>query len=503
MRLYELLTQLDYQVENGTTNIGIEHVSNDSREIRTGSLFVCIRGTISDGHQYIPEALNKGAAVIVMEAEAYPKYREMCRRARITVVTTGDTRYALASIAAVYYDHPANKVRVIGVTGTKGKTTTTYMIKAILEEAGYKVGLIGTIEIIIGNRTRPADHTTPESLLIQQYLAEMAASGCDFVVMEVSSQGLKMHRTACILFDTGVFTNLGEDHIGPHEHADQAEYAACKSLLFQQCRVGIGNCDDEGYQKVCGRAGCPMITYGRSEDADVRAGDTVLIKEPSYLGVAYEVCGADVFSVRVHIPGVFSVYNSLSAIAVCMQFDVPVEAIQRALKAVRVKGRIELLDAADEYTVMIDYAHNAMSLKSLLDTLRAYQPNRLIVLFGCGGNRAKARRWEMGETAGRLADLTIITSDNPRYEEPAVIMKDIESGMLKTDGKYVMIEERTEAMRYAIGQAQPNDIVIFAGKGHETYQEIRGVKHDMDERLMMEEIKQRPPALRSAEYIRR
>jgi len=488
MKLYELLTQLEYQLLNGTNEIEIEAPVDDSGKVRPGSLFVCIRGVVSDGHDYIGEAIDRGAAAVAAALPVSEAYQEMCEAAGVTLIGVADTRYALASIAAVYYDFPADKLKVIGITGTKGKTTITYMIKAILEEAGHKVGLIGTIEVLIGKTTISADNTTPESLLIQKYLNDMVDSGCDFAIMEVSSQGLKMHRTSGIRFKAGVFTNLGKDHIGPMEHADLEEYAYCKSLLFRQCDVGIGNIDDSGYDKVCGQAACRMITFGCGSRGDLRADRIHLIRQQGYLGVSYRMKGKESFPVTVYIPGSFSVYNSLAAAAVCREFEVPAQSIQKALQMVSVKGRIEMLDVSQYFTVMIDYAHNAMSLKSILSTLREYGPNRLIVLFGCGGNRAKARRYEMGETAGQLADFTIITSDNPRWESPREIMDDIENGMKKTAGRYIMIEDRKEAMRYAIRYAQPNDIVVFAGKGHETYQDVRGKKHDMDERKLVAEI---------------
>ena len=315
----------------------------------------------------------------------------------VTVIKVEDTRYALALLSAAYFDHPAEKMRVIGVTGTKGKTTTTYMVKSILESAGYKVGLIGTIEAIIGDEVIPASNTTPESYIIQEYFHKMVETGCDCCVMEVSSQGLMMHRTAGFVFEIGIFTNIEPDHIGPNEHASFEEYLACKSMLFRQCRLGIVNKDDAHVEEILKGHTCEVETFGFSKDADIHAVNTKLVKRPGYLGVAYTVEGLLNFDVEIDVPGKFSVYNSLTAIAICHHFNVSVEDMKKALKEAKTRGRIEMVKVSDEFTLMIDYAHNAMSLESLLSTLKEYGPERLVCVFGCGGNRSKLRRYEMGE----------------------------------------------------------------------------------------------------------
>ena len=406
----------------------------------------------------------------------------------VTVIQTADSRYAMAVIAAAWYGHPAEEMKIIGITGTKGKTTTTYMVKSILESAGHKVGLIGTIEAIIGEEHIPANNTTPESLLIQEYFRKMADAGCDCVVMEVSSQGLMLYRTAGFTFEIGIFTNIGVDHIGPAEHKDFEDYAACKGRLFKQCRIGIVNADDPHLDQVLKGHTCTLETFGFSEKADLRAEDVRLVSRPGYLGVAYETKGLMELPVEIDIPGKFSVYNSLTAIAICRHFGVSKEDIQKALKKAKVKGRIEMVKVSDDFTLMIDYAHNAMSLESLLTTLREYHPKRLVCLFGCGGNRSKDRRFEMAHVSGRLADFTIITSDNPRFEEPEAILDDIEHGMKETNGAYIKIVDRKEAIAYAIHHGQPGDVIVLAGKGHEDYQEIKGVKYHMDERELIQEI---------------
>lgn len=481
MKLTQLLERLEYEVIQGNDEIEVRELINDSRKVREGSVFVCISGAVVDGHEFVGDVAAKGAAAVIVE-------KDVEAPEDMTVIRVPDTRYALALMSAAYFGYPADKMKIIGITGTKGKTTTTYMIKSILEGVGHKVGLIGTIEAIIGDEAIPAANTTPESYTIHQYFARMAEAGCDCVVMEVSSQGLMLHRTAGIPFEIGIFTNLGRDHIGPNEHADFEDYKRCKGLLFQQCRLGIANVDDPYFGDVFAKATCTTETFGFSEKADLRATDTHLVSRPGYLGVAYHVSGLMDFDVEIDIPGKFSVYNSLTAIAVCRHFQVPADKIQKALKMANVKGRIEMVKVSDEFTLMIDYAHNAMSLESLLTTLKEYQPARLVCLFGCGGNRSKDRRYEMGEVSGRLADLTIITSDNPRFEDPQAIIDDIKTGIGRTDGKYVEICDRKEAIRYAIEHGQPGDVIVLAGKGHEDYQEIKGVKYPMDERVLISEI---------------
>ena len=478
-----LLEGLEYELLQGSLEGEISELIYDTRKVTKDSMFVCIQGTAFDSHDKAGEIAEAGAKVLVVS-------REVEVPQDVTVVKVADTRYALSLISAAYFDHPAKTLKVIGITGTKGKTTTTFMIKSILEHAGYKVGLIGTIETIIGDEHIPANNTTPESYIVQEYFARMVAAGCQICVMEVSSQGLMMHRTAGIPFEIGIFTNLAPDHIGPNEHASFEEYAACKGMLFKQCKVGIANVDDENFDLVMKGHTCSLETIGFSEKADLRASNVKLVGRPGYLGVTYDLSGLLNFPVEIDIPGKFSVYNSLVAIAVCRHFDIQKEDILEALKAAKAKGRIEQVKVSDDFMLLIDYAHNAMSLESLLSTLKEYHPSRLVCLFGCGGNRSKLRRYEMGEVSGKMADLTIVTSDNPRFEEPQDIIDDIKIGLAKTDGEYVEIIDRKEAIKYAIANGRPGDVIVLAGKGHEDYQEIKGVKYPMDERVLIEEVLQ-------------
>ncbi len=477
----ELLKDLKYEVLSGSIDVNVSELVYNTRKVKKECMFVCIKGATFDSHDVAGEAAKNGAVVIVAE-------HPVDVPAGTAVVLVEDTRYALALISAAYFGYPAKKLKVIGITGTKGKTTTTFMIRSILEHAGISTGLIGTIEVIIGDKHIPAHNTTPESYEMQEYFAQMVAAGCKVAVMEVSSQGLKLHRTAGIRFDIGIFTNLAPDHIGENEHASFEEYMECKSRLFRQCDIGIVNADDAHCSDILKGHTCKVETYGFSEKADLRASDLKLVNRPGFLGVDYHVSGLLNFDVEIDMPGRFSVYNSLVAIAVCRHFDIPKEDMLAALEVVQTKGRIEKVKVSDDFTLMIDYAHNAMSLESLLTTLKEYNPKRLVCLFGCGGNRSKLRRYEMGEVSGNLADLTVITSDNPRFEEPQAIIDDIKTGIAKTSGKYVEIIDRKEAIRYVIENGRPGDVIVLAGKGHEDYQEICGVKHPMDERVLIAEV---------------
>ena len=481
MQLKKLLEGVGYECLQGEEDRAVTGVAYDSRKVTEGSLFVCIRGTAVDGHVFAADAAAKGAAALVVEEPVdVPD--------TVTVLRVEDARKALAVLSANWFGHPAEKLTTIGITGTKGKTTTTYMIRSILEAAGHKTGLIGTIESITGKRTIPSENTTPESYLIQEYFAEMADAGCDSVVMEVSSQALMMDRVAGIRFDFGIFTNIEPDHIGPNEHSSFEEYLDCKKKLLRMCRIGIVNCDDKHFPQIVEGAECQLETYGYSEKATLRARHAMMLSKPGYLGIRYQAEGLVNIPVEIDIPGRFSVYNSLAAVAVCHHMGATGEDILQALTQAKVKGRVEMVPVSRYFTLMIDYAHNAMALESLLTALREYHPNRLVCLFGCGGNRDRSRRFEMGEVSGRNADLTIITSDNPRFEEPDAIIADIVTGISRTDGEYIMIPDRKEAIAWAIHHGEPGDIIILAGKGHEDYQIIKGKKYPMDERVLIREI---------------
>ncbi len=482
MLLSKLINELDYEILKGNADVDITEVFYDSRKAVKGGLYVAISGSVVDGHSFIDQVIESGAAAVLVE-------KDVETDSDVTVIKVDDTRLGLAYVSAAFFGHPASKLKTIGITGTKGKTTTTYMVKSILENAGIKTGLIGTIETIIGDKHIPASNTTPESYVVQQSFKEMVDEGIECVVMEVSSQGLMLNRVAGFTFDYGIFTNLSPDHIGPNEHKDFEDYLSCKAKLFKQCKVGIFNGDSKYYDAITKDATCEILTFGEGEGHDFNATEVSLTNNEGVLGVAYKLSGKLTGEVDVPVPGDFSVYNSLTAIAICDCFDVAFDKIKEALLNVSVKGRVELVNVSPRFSVMIDYAHNAMSLESLLTSLRRYNPKRLVCLFGCGGNRSRDRRFEMGEISSKYADLTIVTSDNPRNEDPAAIIEDILVGVKKCDGEYITIPDRKDAIRYAIENALDGDVIILAGKGHEDYQEINGVKHHMDEREIVADIK--------------
>ena len=557
----KLLQGLNWRCIRGELPREVTQVAYDSRKVEPGALFVCIRGSRQDGHAFIREAVERGAAVILTEEGAMDEEQidricdTICQDAQgdngmsgssaqdfnmdvaqevdnlreICVLETSDTRAALAIISRQWFDNPQENLNIIGVTGTKGKTTIVWMIWKMLAAAGMKCGLIGTIEVCYGSWQQESSHTTPESYELYEILRKMVENGCQYVVMEVSSQALKLHRVDGIVFDTAVFTNLREDHIGAGEHADFAEYMACKHRLFCQCCIGIFNQDDPYWQEMWQGSSCSkVITYGFSRQADYQASNPQLLRGSSRLAVQYELTGQkedqklrvnncwrkneqlgednclqkndspwkekqplekaavmeEKRNVVVNAPGKFSIYNSLAAIAVAEQYGLSQDVMDQVLHTIQVPGRIEMLPVSPRFIVIVDYAHNAMALEALLTTLRDYHPGRIICIFGCGGNRAAERRFQMGEAAGRLADLVVVTTDNPREEDPEKIADEICLGLEAAKGKYGRIPDREEAIAYGISHAKPGDIVVIAGKGHETYQEIQGQKYPMDDRKL-------------------
>lgn len=480
MKLEKLISKLDYSVVCGSTDIDISDVIYDSRKVCKDCLFVCLVGSAADGHKYAQAAVDAGAAAIVVSRDI--------EITGATVIKTEDTRKALAFISAEYFGNPADTLKTIGITGTKGKTTTAMMIRSILEKGGIKTGVIGTIGIMIGDKLIKTANTTPESYEIQKAMKQMIDEGCKCVVMEASSLGLKWHRTDGFIFDYGIFTNFSHDHIGGVEHKDMEEYAECKAMLFRQCKTGIFNIDDPKTPYMTENASCSIETFGFSENSELRASDEHLISRAGYLGVRFNVNGRLNMTIDAGIPGKFNVYNALAAAAVCLHFDVTEKNIFDGLNEVKVKGRVEPVNVPGSFTLLIDYAHNAVSMENILETLREYSPNRLITLFGAGGNRPRDRRYEMGEISGKLSDLSVITEDNSRFEDVNDIIEDIKTGIKKTDGKYIVIPDRTEAIRYCIENAQDGDIIVLAGKGHEDYQDKNGVKTHYDEREVIANI---------------
>ena len=490
MKLEQICGEIEYRLLKGTMETEVKDIIYDSRKIAKDTMFVCMVGAITDGHNYIKDAVEKGASAIVVEREeAAAQIPDS-----ITVIQVKSTRYALALMSAALFNHPARKLITIGLTGTKGKTTTTYMIKSVLEMAGKKVGLIGTIGALIGDEKLPSKNTTPESYELHRIFAAMVEAGCEYVVMEVSSQGLKLDRTAGIEFDYGVFTNLSPDHIGPAEHASFEEYLECKSMLFSQCKKGIINADDVHSEEILKNHTCEVYSFATEKTeflgkpVDLAAYEIGYIKENGKLGMDFKVKGVMECEAKVHIPGRFSVSNSLVTMLVCHLAGISNEAIQKGLEKVQVKGRVEMLPVSKDYYLIIDYAHNEVSTRSVLTTLLEYHPKRLICVYGGGGNRSKLRRYDMGEVTGAMADLCVLTCDNPRDEEIKDINEDIKVGLAKSNGKYIEIEDRKEAIAYCMTHAQPGDMIVLLGKGHEDYQEIKGVKYHFDEREAVAEI---------------
>lgn len=478
MLLKNLITGLDVLEVRGSTDIHISGLAYDSRKVREGSLFVCIKGFSVDGHDFIPSALQIGAkAVLVQQEIKVPD--------GITVVRVKDTRYAIAYISDRFFGQPSNRLNLIGVTGTKGKTTTAFMIKSIIESAKQKVGLIGTLGTRIGDETIPTERTTPEAYDLQYLFAEMADKNVNSVVMEVSSQGLELHRVSCCNFDIGIFTNLSQDHISPNEHSSMEDYFNAKLKLFKMCNSGIVNIDNPYGEEVVKNAECKVLTYGIDQAADIKAVNLITDKS----GVEFDLQSpwGDV-RIKVGIPGRFSIYNALAAIGACGVLGISIDNMAAGLEKISVPGRAEVIFSGNGITVVTDYAHTPDSLENILKTIQDSSEGKVVCVFGCGGDRDRTKRPIMGEIAGRLADFTIITSDNPRSEEPNVIIRDIEEGIRRTGADYIAIADRREAIQYSILNAKPRDIIILAGKGHETYQILKDITIHFDEREVVKEI---------------
>ena len=481
-KLAELLEHLEYELVQGTLDREIPAVIYDSRKVVPGCLFLCIGGANFDGHDFAAQVAEQGAGVLVVQKDV-----ELPENVDVTVVKVADTRYAMAFISAAWFGHPAEKLKVIGITGTKGKTTTTYMIKEILEKAGHKVGLIGTIATYINGRmVSESSRTTPESIELQKTFAQMVEDGVEYVVMEVSSQSLKLHRVDGCAFDIVLFTNFSEDHISEKEHPDMKDYFESKLKLFKMCDNGIINVDDLQVSKI------PrllpenkIMTYGIDNYCEVLAKDITITN--SYVDFRVKVSDRNE-RVKVDIPGRFSVYNALAAICVAKKLGIASDKVIEALAEIKVPGRSEMVPNKKEIPIMIDYAHSPESLQNILSAVKSYTRGRVISVFGCGGDRDKGKRPLMGEISGKIADFTFITTDNPRTEEPEEIVKEIEEGMKKTNGKYKVVVDRKEAIKEAIEMANKLDIIVLAGKGHEPYQEINGTKYPFDERIIVKEI---------------
>ena len=472
MQLSALLEGVEILACTADKTLEVTGVCYDSRKIQPGELFVAVTGFAADGHKFIPMAAAKGALAVLCEREP---------EENVPYIKVASTRHALAVVSANWFGRPADNMCMIGVTGTNGKTTSTYLLKSILEQTlGAKVGLIGTIQNMIGDTAIETERTTPESYELQQLFAQMYAAGCTHVIMEVSSHALVLNRVDTVQFKVGVFTNLTEDHLDFHKTME--EYCRAKAMLFTRCETGVVNLDDAYCEKITKDAACGLLTYGvKDTHAQLRAENLELLAS----GVAFDVCRAgERMRAALAIPGSFSVYNALGVIGAALALGLPLEKITLALaKSSGVKGRAEVVPTpGKDYTVLIDYSHTPDSLENILRTVRGFCRGRLIAVFGCGGDRDRLKRPIMGEAAGRLADLSIVTSDNPRTEKPMDIIDDNVAGMQDAPHPYRVIENRVEAIEWALAHAQPDDVIVLCGKGHETYQEVNHVKHHMDER---------------------
>ena len=464
----------------------IASICHDSRRADRNCIFVCIKGAVDDGHLYARSAYDRGCRTFVAEREL-PELE-----ADATVFLVPDTRVALAQLSARFFGYPSRELFVIGITGTKGKTTTALMIYHILNACGLPCGYIGSNGIDYGDFHGDTPNTTPESYALQMFMREMAAVGVRYLVMEVSSQALYQHRVHGIDFDLCLFTNLSEDHIGGHEHPDFDHYKNCKKTLFSDygAKKLIYNADDPfGLEMMSAApADAQIRSYATDAAADYRATEATLFRRPDCLGVTFRyLCGGIDREATLKIPGKFNVYNALAAIAVCRECGLSHERILQAMPDIYIKGRFELVQALPYATFIIDYAHNRVSLTSALETLRLYEPKRLICLFGSVGGRTQGRRAELGSVGAALADLCILTSDNPDAEDPEKIIDDIASQFTTGSCPYIRIPDRAEALRYAISIAREGDVFLLAGKGHETYQLIFGQKLPFSERAILTE----------------
>lgn len=484
MLLQYLLEDLEEKEVIGSIDVKINKIEYDSKKIEKGDVFVAISGLKEDGHTYIEEAIEKGAIGIIVQKDYEVKSNE-----NVTFVKVEDTRIALAKVAAKYYDTPASKLKIIGITGTKGKTTTAYMIRDILLASGKKTGMIGTIYNTYGNKKVEAVRTSPESLDLQKLLKDMVDSGMEYVVMEVSSHALDLNRVYGIHFVIGVFTNLSEEHLDYHKTMDN--YLKAKAKLFENSDFAIINSDDIFTPRIEKMIKCKMAKYGLDNEANITAVDVRV--NNNYVDFKMYI-NKMLQTVTINIPGRYTVYNALAAIAVTSMLGAQMDAILAALGELRVPGRSEVVDIGKTFAVIIDYAHTPSSLEAILQNTKRYAKGRIICVFGCGGNRDEEKRPLMGEISGKYADFTVITTDNPREESPKKIMREIEDGMKKTKGLYKVIENRKEAIKFAMRIAWKNDTIIIAGKGHETYQLLKGNKKiKFDEREIVKSLASEMP----------
>lgn len=476
MKFDELLKGISCEIIGNFSTNDVNDITIDSRIAKDSDLFVCIKGFRSDGHSYAKDVYEKGVrAFAVMSDVSLPE--------DATIIKVEDTRKFLALASANLFGNPSKKLNTIAITGTKGKTSISFMLKSIYESAGHKVGVIGSTGIYIGAKFYDTANSTPESYLIHKYYKEMLENGCDTAIIEATSQGFKLNRTFGIKFNTGVFSNLSPDHIGEFEHKDFDEYLNCKKMLFNQCDSAIVNADSDHFERIIDGIDCDITTISGKSQADFTFDSPEFSTSDSGLSTKFKCYNNNVENqIELNTPGYFSLYNATLAIAVARKDGISYESIKEGLKKAFVKGRMEIVPTETDYTVIIDFAHNEFSCKTLFETIKLYKPSRIISVFGCGGNRSKLRRYAMGEVIGGNSDLSVITSDNSRFEKVEDIINDILIGMHKTDGKYVILPNRSDAIKEALRIATKGDVILLIGKGHEMYEEIEGVQYPFDER---------------------
>ena len=480
MELQKLLADMPYLLDTkGDLSVDIQAVCSDSRQKVENGLFFCFAGAHFDAHRYAPQAVENGCAALVVE--------RFLDDLNVPQVLVSNGRAAMARMAAAFYGHPEKRMRFVGITGTKGKTTTSYMVKAICEKAGFMCGLVGTTGNMIGEKHIPSGKTTPDPIDLMRDLHQMAEEGVQVVVMEVSAHAIDMHRLDGMTFECGCYTNLSQDHLDYFNTMEN--YFLCKEKFFTSGMVKNAaiNADDEHALRILRDITIPYVTYGIAVDADLFARDIEITEN----GVSFEMKLQDMhfLPVNLQMTGMFNVYNAMSAAACALIRGISPEHVKEGLESIRsVPGRIEMLPTNTPYRVILDYAHAPDALINILKTCRTFTRNRLIALFGCGGDRDKGKRPIMGRIGGELADFVILTSDNPRTENPMEILHEIEEGIRETDREYVVIENRREAIRHALQIAREGDIIVLCGKGHETYQETMGVKRPFDEKVVVQEL---------------
>ena len=481
MKLRELLKDVEFEFIQGDLNLEINDIAYDSRKVVLGTAFVAMKGFRVDGHDYIDKAIENGARCIIVEDNVQASED-------ITVIKLKDTRTDLSKLSRTLFGYPDKEMTTIAITGTKGKTTISTMIKKVLDDNGMSAGLIGTMGVFYKDKYYPTVNTSPESYDVFKYMREMLDNGVMHLVMEISSQSLKLKRWSNVIFDYAIFTNLSLDHVGQDEHESFEDYKYCKSLLFKQCKTGIFNLDSEYYLDMVKDVTCDIYTFGHSKEAQYRVDDVKNVMSGGFVGIEMDTYGKVERKFRVSIPGLFTAYNALAVISVCDIMGINIDRISNSLESVSVKGRMESVKVSDKFSVLIDYAYQGIAMENVLGTIKEGNPKRIVTVFGCGGNRSRQRRFDCGEVSGKYADLSILTEDNPRYEDNNDIIKDILVGMEKTNGEYIIIQDRKEAIRYAIENASDGDVILILGKGHEVYQEVQGVRHPFDERVIIREI---------------